>query len=227
MAENYPDTWGYGNKCMISVIPYATTAISTADAVSFEPIVTSIRWNPGRKGQRVINTVNGGQLTQPEPQEIATLEFEAYWTGNAVEATTTSTGVGPDQFFNDTVTGATFAGFATEAPYRTFSSASRGKHLVAILMTNDTAATTATSAVSSSYAGYRIVVQRAKMAEMSGSFEDGVWKGNFKFELPGLQKDGTTPNYYIGSCTGSATTLDVLPVIALTAEFNASSTTQM
>jgi hypothetical protein len=189
----YPDAWDPGNKVLISMA-IDTTGTGALTFIDLEPIVTSIKWNPGSKKIEQAPTVAGGRIELRKPQEMYSLEFDAYWTG--IDTADDAAGLGPTQFFN------TSASFDTSQSLKVAATRGQNKYVVCIMFTNDTTVAGADEAITGTGSeAYRITVRQARMTEVTFDYDEAS-KGTFKFEGTCFTKAGVA-NYIEESTTGA------------------------
>ena len=193
MTTTYPDAWGAGDKVKVAISKDAG-----ATWVALEPIVSSIKWTPGKKGIDQIVTVDTGRIEKNVPQELCSMEFDAYWTGIEATSGSTSTNIGPSHFFNSNNV------ISTSTDRYVTSSSGRNKFVVALMYTNDANNLGAERSTAASTASYRIMMNNARMTEMSWSYDDHIGKGSFKFECPAFTK-AKLPNYSEEDCLAGST----------------------
>jgi hypothetical protein len=199
-TDTLPDTWSAGDRALIAI--RENSAGSTGSWYSLDPIVTTIKWSPGNKPSEIVTATSLATLMVNKPQEIASLEFDAYWVGINATTSTDNEDIGPSQFFNGLSTGASFIDGTTGGVMVTTPIAVKKAYDVSVMFTNDTTATGESSTAQSTDA-YRIVLYGARMTAMSGDYTDLVFKGNFKFEVPPRQKNPTKVRYLEASIRAS------------------------
>lgn len=191
-----PETWSERAKVAI--------ALESGLDIAFESLTESIDVDIGDKAIETIKTTKGGRLVKYSPQEDTTITLEAY----PLEAGTSSA--------NKTA-GATGTGFfdlmnsspaiATQ-PLSTAVDFNRDRARIVILWTNDTANTTAQSAVTLPARGMRIV-GCGFITSVKPSFTDGVLKFSITMTCPAFTKNAVA-NVKIDSTDG----LSTMPALA-------------
>lgn len=146
--------------------------------VEFAALTETIDIDLGDKDIDQIVSVKGGRLVKKTPQDITTITFEGY----PVDIDSAG-GTGISQMFE----GGTWD---TTEPMVAESSINRDLFRVAIMWTDDTAVTSATSATTGTANAYRIVFAHAYMTSMKPSFTDGVLKFTFSFKCPAFNPSG-------------------------------------
>ena len=179
----FPDVWDVGNLVWVAITSDTT---GSSGWIEIEPIVTSIKFSPGKKGVEQLVTVGGGRLLKRTPQEMWSLEFEGTWVGNSI--TTSDSNLGPDQFFDQSGT------YDSTSTISSIPSRGQNTFMVMVLFTTDFTNTTAQGSTTSTSYSYRLGVQNAKLTERTMDYDNAL-KGSFKFEGTVFQKDGSTNNY--------------------------------
>ena len=164
--------------------------------VQFEALTETIDVDIGDKDIDQIVTTKGGRLVKYTPQEITTITLEAY----PLEAGT-ATGTTGEGFFD-----LMNSQDATQ-PLSISVDHNRDRYRMAILWTNDTTNTSASTAVAAASLGLRIV-GCGFFTSVKPSFTDGVLKFTVLMKCPPFKKDGTA-NVNVGSCN-TATAMDSL-----------------
>jgi len=130
------------------------------------------------------------------PQDITTITFEGY----PVDLDSAG-GTGVSQLFQGGTT------WDTTEPLTGNSTIVRDIFRVALLWTDDSAATTAAGATSATTNAYRMVFAHAYCTSMKPSFTDGILKFTFAFKCTAFNKNGVA---LIHEDSGDATALAAL-----------------
>lgn len=163
--------------------------------VEFAALTETVDIDMGDKDIEAIATISGGRLIKKIPQEVTTITFEGY----PVDIDSAG-GTGVAQMFE----GGTWD---TSEPLQADASRSRDLFRVAILWTDDPAATSAAGATAAGTNSYRIYFEDCYMVSMKPSFTDGVLKVTFSFKCAPFDKSG---NAKIHEQSGDATALTAL-----------------
>jgi len=147
--------------------------------VEFAALTETIDIDMGDKDVDQITNVGGGRMVKKTPQDITTITFEGY----PLDIDSTE-GSGVSQMFE----GGTWD---TVEPLETEASLSRDLFRIAILWTDDTAATSGAGSTSASTNSYRINFAHCWMNSMKPSFTDGILKFTFSFKCPAFNPVGT------------------------------------
>lgn len=171
---SFPDAW----------LETALVSISAAGGsdIEFASATTSIDIDQGDKEIEGMPNLKGGRIEKWTPETDTTITFEGYF----VELDTASN-TGIQQLFNTTR-----ASWDVSEPLAVNNSLKRDNFRVAILWTNDAAATTGFGATAASTDSLRFYIQRARLISAKTSFTDGILKTTFKFKCPAFKKDGTS-----------------------------------
>jgi hypothetical protein len=156
-------------------------------------ITETIDIDQGDKPIEGIATLAGGRLKKFSPQEDTTITFEGYPIGIGDKDAASQDGL--DTFFN--------AGTDAAAPFTVTSSRSRTTFTVTIMWTNDSAATTAKSAVTSGSYAKRYVFSNCELISCKETHTDGILKATWMFKCTAFNKAGTG-NITVESTDGSA-----------------------
>jgi len=167
--------------------------------VKFASITETVDIDFGDKDFDVIATLQGGRLVKFNPQEPTTITLEAY----PLDAGTTG--------FKTATTGAGFydlmstldTDLTTGLIYPTDHN--RNKYRIAILWTDSTSITDATSQViTPTNSAMRIVASDGYFTSVKPSFTDGVLKFTIVYKVPPFDKNAI-PNIKVESISGSTT----------------------
>jgi len=168
----FPDAWNETALVSIQVL--------NGDAVEFVTAIETIDIDLGDKDVEHIANLDGGRIEKITPEGDTTLTFEGYF----VELDT-ATSAGLMQLFHTPS-----ASWDTSEPLEIISDLDRNKFRVAVLWTNDSAATTAAGTTNDSTDALRFAIREARLISAKSSFTDGVLKTTFKFKVAPRQKDG-------------------------------------
>jgi hypothetical protein len=183
----------WSETAFISIQAYAAGASGTD--TGYAAITETIDIDMGDKDIDQVPTLIGGRVVKKVPQDITTITFEGY----PVDIDSTA-GTGVSEAFH----GGTWD---TSEPLAVTSSRNRDLFRIAILWTDDSAATTAAGATAVATNSYRIVFAHAYMTSMKPSFTDGILKFTFSFKCPAFNKNGIG---LIHEDSGDATALAAL-----------------
>ena len=193
VATLQEDAWM--EKCFIAICPIGGTE------KSYHGLTETVDIDPGEKGIEGIPLVNGGRIRRWSPQTDGEITFEAY------------------PIFAGTDSGSTGKGFfdlmhAADAstPIRIPNDFNRTKHRIAILWTNDTTVSSATTSTTNTYSGFRFVCADAIITSVKASFTDGVLKFTITAKWTAFDKNASANAIY-ESCEGSGAG-DILPALA-------------
>ena len=165
------DTWT--ETCLIEITK------KDDSPVQFAAITETVDIDQGDKDIEQIANLKGGRILKYVPQEITTITFEGY----PLDVDSAG-GTGVSQMFQGYT-------WDTTEPMITKSSITRDKFQVAILWTNDTAATTASGTTSTTTDAYRWWATNCRMVSCKPSFTDGVLKFTFAFKVAPFDRTGT------------------------------------
>lgn len=146
--------------------------------VEFAALTETIDIDLGDKDIDIIANLKGGRFIKKIPAAGTTVTFEGY----PVDIDSAG-GTGVSQMFH----GGTWD---TSEPMAVTNSISRDLFRLAILWTDDTAATSAADATAATTNAYRITFAHAYMTSMKPSFTDGVLKFTFAFKIAPFNKEG-------------------------------------
>jgi len=163
--------------------------------VEFAAITETFDLDVGDKDVDQITNLAGGRLIKKTPQDITTITFEGY----PVDIDSTS-GTGVSQMFE----GGTWD---TVEPLESLASRSRDQFRIAILLTDDTDATSGAGATSASTNAQRFVFAHCWMTSCKPSYTDGVLKFTFSFKCPAFNPKGISN---INDGSGDATAIVAL-----------------
>ncbi len=163
--------------------------------VEFAALTETIDIDMGDKDVDQIANVGGGRMVKKTPQDVTTLTFEGY----PVDIDSAG-GTGVSQMFEGGV-------WDTTEPMVAYSSLGRDLFRIAILWTDDTAATSGAGSTSAGTNSYRITFAHCWMNSMKPSFTDGILKFTFSFKCPAFNPKGTAN---IREESGDATALPTL-----------------
>jgi len=163
--------------------------------VQYAAITETIDIDMGDKDIEQLPTLIGGRVVKKIPQDITTVTFEGY----PVDIDATG-GTGVSVAFH----GGTWD---TAEPLAVVSSINRDLFRIAILWTDDTAATSGAGATAATTNAYRIIFAHAYMTSMKPSYTDGILKVTFAFKCPAFNKNGVA---LIKEDSGDATALTTL-----------------
>jgi hypothetical protein len=191
MAGTFPQNWSETALVTIERYPGTANDIMQATAIT-ETIDIS---EPDYGGESIPNLA-GGRIWKQTPQEDGEITFEIYPVAVALDTDLT-----PDLY------GGLFQFFATNqtiditSPTQPVSTAvdysagvdySRERFRVAIMWTNDVAATSASGATSTADAvGLRFAALSCRLVSHKAAYTDGILKVTATFKFPAMNKAGT------------------------------------
>ncbi len=171
----------------------AISAQSGAD-VQFASITETVDVDIGDKDFDVIATLSGGRLVKFTPQEPTTITLEAYPLDAGTDTGTTGMGFHDLLHTQDTT-----------QPQVIPVDRTRSKYRVAIMWTDSTSITDATTQViSPTNDALRIVASDGYFTSIKPSFTDGLLKFTVAYKVPPFDKSGSA-NVKIESVSGTAT----------------------
>jgi hypothetical protein len=147
----------------------------------------------GDKDIEQIPNLKGGRVVKKTPQDITTITFEGY----PVDCDSAG-GTGFSNLFEGGQT------WDTTEPFGVNSTIVRDLFRIAILWTDDPAATAGVGLTAASTNSYRIVFAHAWCTSMKPSYTDGVLKVTLQFKCPAFNKNGMA---LIHEDSGDATAL--------------------
>lgn len=185
-------TGAWAETALVSIAKYATGGLAD---VEFAALTETIDIDLGDKDVDQVVNLKGGRLVKKTPQDITTITFEGY----PVDIDSAA-GTGISQMFE----GGTWD---TTEPMTVEASTSRDLFRLALMWTDDTAATSAAGATTGTSNAYRIVFAHAYMTSMKPSFTDGILKFTFSFKCPAFNSKGVA---LIREDSGDATPVLIL-----------------
>lgn len=189
MANLNDDAWQ--EEALISF------AAQSGTDIPFQGLTQSIDPDLGEKDIEGIPLVNGGRVTAFTPEGDSTVTLEA-WPIEAGNEDISAATVGKG--FHDLVQAED-----TAQPLAITSTTSRSKYRLAILWTDDTSATNASSALSAAAKkGYRLVFANGFVTKATPSFIDGRLKFTITYKVAPFDKSGNA-QVMIESTDGTAT----------------------
>jgi hypothetical protein len=135
----------------------------------------------GDKDGESIPNLCGGRIFKKTPEPDTTITFEGYPISIGKKTDTAPTGL--IQFF--------FGGTDSTQPLSVISGKLRPLFRVTIMWTDDPAALTARSGVTSGYYALRYDFQNCLFISCKPSFTDKILKATWKFKCPAFNKAGT------------------------------------
>ena len=165
--------------------------------VKFASITETVDIDFGDKDFDVIATLSGGRLVKFNPQEPTSITLEAYpLDAGTTGFTTATTGAG---FFDLMTT------YDTAQPLVFANDHNRNKFRIAILWTDNTAITDATTQiVAPTNNALRVVASDGYFTSIKPSYTDGVLKFTVIYKTPPFDKNASA-NVKVESVSGSAT----------------------
>ena len=168
----------------------ALVAISLAGGsdIQFAAITDTIDINQGDYPGEGIPTMAGGRIWKQSPQEDGEVTLEIY----PIELDTTS-GVGLFQQYNGGTID-TAEPLATDNTFPPGVSRIRDRFRIAILWTNDPAATTAEGSTAANTESLRYFATDCRITSHNADYTDDILKITVTFKFPALNKAGTVKN---------------------------------
>lgn len=195
----FPESW--------SEVALVSIARSGAADFTFAPIVETIDIDEGDNDVEFIATVRGGRIAKQIPKAETTITFEAYPVGTG----STQLSDGLAHFFQGDISDSSEPISITNLRGRKIDGSTtsniRFQFRVAILFTDDTAATLASGATAASTNSYRYSAINCYLVGYKQSFTDGILKVTMTFKVAAFNKSGTG-NIIIEQ--GNATALSAL-----------------
>ena len=154
--------------------------------IEFAAITSTVEINEGDYPGESVATIAGGRVWKQSPQEDGEITMDIY----PIELDST-TGVGLFQQF----AGGTYdtsEPLASDSSWLAGVSRIRDSFRVAVLWTNDTAATTGFGATAASTDGLRFYATDCRITSHKASFSDNLLKATVTFKFPAFNKAGTT-----------------------------------
>lgn len=193
-AATPPDAWM--ERASVAI------AIQGASDVDFGALTATIDISGGEKSVKGVALVNGGRVTQWDPQSDVDITLEAYPLYAGKTSGTTAKG-----FWDLLNTGNVTVPLSISNDY------SRQLLRLAIMWTNDPAfPNPATGTTAANYQAKKLVFANAVCTSVVPSFTDGILKYTVKFTCVPFKKDATA-NFKTDSCEG-ATGSDLLGRLA-------------
>ncbi len=179
----FPDMWD--EVFLMSVELAGGTEIQMAAIV--DP--TSLEFPPGDYPSESKPNAAGGRLWSQNPEEDGEINFDIW----GIELDTTS-GVG---LFQQFIGGAQDASepLTSDIAFPAGVARTRELYRIAILFTNDPAATTAAGATAASTDSFRFYAEDCRFIGLKPSFSDGQLKQTAQFKFKPFNKAGTAKNY--------------------------------
>lgn len=206
MAGTFPSAWQ--EVALITIKPHNGTARE------FMAITETIDISePDYPGESLMSLA-GGRVWKQSPQEDGEVTLELY----PVSIADADNGGLAQQFAGGTVDAS--QPLATDTTWAAGVSRARGGFLVAILWTDDAAASDAITQFGTSQGGSDFVAKRfyckdARFTSHKAAFTDGILKVTATFKFPAMNKAGTTRKYaWESSSTVNSTT--VFPALTYT-----------
>lgn len=169
----------WSETAFISIAWYGDGLQSSND-ISFAALTETVDIDMGDKDVEQVTTLIGGKVIKKVPMDITTITFEGY----PVDLDAAN-GTGISPLFNDLK-----ANWDATEPMAQTSTLNRDLYRIAIMWTDDPAATTAHGTVTSTYKGYRMVFAHAYCTSAKTSFTDGILKVTFTFKVRAFNKNG-------------------------------------
>ena len=174
----FPDTWG----------PYFFLSITKkgGSEVQFAPAVdlSTFEFNEGDFPGEGLPNGAGGRVWKEMPQEDGEISFELW-----AQELDTVTGVGLFQQFEGTAD--TSEPLTTSTAITASVTRVRDRFMVAILFTNDAAATAAAAATSTATDSLRMIAKECRLISHKPTMSDGVLKVPVTFKFPAMNRAGT------------------------------------
>ena len=179
----FPDMWD--EVFLMSVELAAGTEIQMATII--DP--TSLEFGPGDYPSESKPNAAGGRLWSQNPEEDGEITFDIW----GIELDITS-GVG---LFQQFIGGAADASepLTSDIAWPAGVNRVRDLYRIAILFTNDPAATTAAGATAASTDSFRFYANDCRFIGLKPSFSDGQLKQTATFKFKPFSKAGTAKNY--------------------------------
>jgi hypothetical protein len=157
-ADSVDDAWM--ETCLITI-----SLEGAGVDMGFAGLTETVDFDIGDKDIEGVAILNGGRVTKFSPESDTTLTFEAYPVEAGTKSGTTGTG-----FFDMMHT------VDASQPLRIVNDHTRSKYRIAVLWTNDGAATTAVQTTAANKSGLRIAIAEARITSVKPSFTDGILK---------------------------------------------------
>ena len=187
MAGTFPSAWE--EVAFVTISKFVAAGDKTIECAAMTETIDISE--PDYPGESIPN-IAGGRIWKQSPQEDGeiTLEFYPQYVED-VNATFTSN-VGMFAFFNGGVSN-TAEPRGTDTTWAAGVDRTRDRFRVAIMWTNDTAATSAESATSAADSvALRFAAMGCRMISHKASFTDGILKVTATFKFPAMNQAGDT-----------------------------------
>ena len=183
------DSWM--ETCLVSI------AAQSGTDIPFQSLTETVDVDLGEKDIEGVALVNGGRMTKFTPEGDTSITLEAYpLEAGSGDISSATAGAG----FYDLLQAED-----TTQPLAITNTTARSKYRMAILWTDDTAATNAAGALSSSNnKGFRITGANGYITSVKPSFTDGVLKFTIAFKVAAFTKAGNS-QILVESTDGTAT----------------------
>lgn len=180
-AGTFPDCWS--ETALVTL-----TKEGTSEAIQFATVTESVDISQGDKGIETIKNIHGGRLIKLNPEEETEVTLELY---PVSMITTTGDGGFFQRFF-----GSPAAGVGTTSPWNAlnYDDASSGKpnirnrYRIAILWTDDDAATNAAGSTATAHTALRFVARNCYITSHKLDFTDDILKATVTFTVPAANK---------------------------------------
>ena len=162
----FPDLW--------SELALVSIQSKGGSVVDYAAAILTVDLNQGDKAIKVSPNIEGGRVVKFIPEEPTVITME----GHFVELDTASNS-GIHQLFHTTR-----GNWDTGDPLTLQNSTNRDQFAIAIMWTNDVAATSAAGSTAVSTDSFRFYAENAYFVSLKDVFTDGLLKHTLKFEIP-------------------------------------------